>query len=119
MPRLSRLGLVAGLVAWAAPAQASDFSGILTLMVGMPTLAVACLVAGALFAFPASRGQRIAAAALFGPVLLAGLWLMPDAWSLRRMGPMPMVLYGGLWLGLLALTVALLRRKAPPDQGLG
>ena len=100
-------------------AHASDFSGMAAFIIGLPALGIGVLVAAVFFAFPAGRGQKIAAAVLLVPALAVGALLIPDVLSLQRYDDQTgtIVLYFGLLIALAALLVGLMvRRPTPPES---
>ena len=105
-------------------AQASDFSGVVTIMFGLPTLLLLNVVLGMMLIAPPTSTVRIWAGLLGVPVLLVGFLLWGDAASLFRsadgtlFGVMYFVLYA---IGFALLSRHFLRRKAPlePEGGSG
>jgi hypothetical protein len=96
-----------------------NLDGIFAVFFGLPSLALACVIVGILFAFPAYRFLKIIAAILAIPALLLGLALISDALSLGGPGGddtldlVCMVAYFAL-LGLLpCLLFVEVRRKSP------
>jgi hypothetical protein len=112
------------LAGFSSPAIASDFSGIVTVLFGVPALLVLnCALGLMLLAEPGAR-LRLWAGILGFPVLSAGFMLWGDAASLFRMdSSLP---WGVLYFLLYAIGVALLwrhlaRREVPaaPAGGAG
>lgn len=97
-------------------ARASDFSGMLSALFGLPVLIVGVLVAGAFLAFAPTRTRRTVALVLLVPILIAGFLLLPDALSLLRYSDWGMVLsYAVLLFVLLILTLRIATRLGPSD----
>ena len=97
-------------------AAASDFSGVMTIAFGIPALGLGCLLGAGFFMARTSPSRKRLAAALLAPIWGVGVWLIPDALSLRRFegeasGP---VLFFGLLALLTGLIAALLLRRPPP-----
>ena len=99
-----------------AVAYASDFSGVATVFIGLPTLIVANAIAGVLWAVGPKRATPWIAGLLLAPVVVGGLWLSADAVALLS-GPhqeLPLgTAYFVLLAGLAAGVVMLLRRGRP------
>jgi hypothetical protein len=98
-----------------------NLDGILALFLGLPALALACVVVGILFAFPAYRFLKIIASFLAIPALLLGLALITDALSLGGtggdgpLGRVWIVAYFSL-LGLLPCLLFVEIRRKPPEK---
>ena len=97
-------------------ALASDFSGMFTLLVGLPSLVLANLIMGGLLAMPPSKAIRTTVSVIGIPVLLVDLLLFSDASSLfRNPGDTAAAL---IFFGLYALACFLfirhMQRGAPP-----
>ena len=87
-------------------AGASDFSGVVTIVVGLPALIVADgIAAGLLFATP-RRWMTWTTGIVLVPVWVAGIWLSPDALALFR-GTWTGVPFGVLYFALLAVLAVL------------
>ena len=104
---------MAGLASF--PAHASDYSGFFTLL-GIPVLVVTLVAAGVIAIFPASRGQKVAIAVLFLPLLLAGVVILGDALSVISSDTAMAVVYLILLLGVMLAVIKLLTR---PNVGGG
>lgn len=109
-------GLALGLVP--AVALASDFSGMFTILVGLPSLAIANLVMGLLFTVRPSRTIRTTLSFIVIPVLVVGLLLFSDAASLFRHSRDTVT--GAVFFGLYALGCLLfvlhMQRGLPPPS---
>jgi len=112
--RLAWLAVLASPLAWA-----SDFSGVVSALVGIPTLVVLDITLGLMLIAPATRMLRFWAGFLGLPTLVLGFLLWGDAASLFRMeSSAPM---GVLYFVMYAIGVALLvrhftRREAPLER---
>jgi hypothetical protein len=98
-----------------------NLDGIFALFFGLPALALACVIVGILFAFPAYRFLKIIAAVLAIPAMLLGLALIMDALSLGgphwddTLGRVCIVAYFAL-LGLLPCLLFVEVRRKPPEK---
>jgi hypothetical protein len=106
--RLSRPSLALALLFVAQHAQASDFSGIISMMFGIPALLLLNVALGLMLIAEPTRMVRFWAGFLGIPTLLAGLLLWRDAASLFRMDDSTP--FGVFYFVLYALGVALLAR---------
>ena len=102
-----------------ATASASDFSGIVTIMFGIPLMAFSLLT----FAVMLSRGRPspawfTGAGVLLCMLLLIGLFLFRDAWSLlgNRHSFFFGLVYYALFAGCIACFFALARKKDGDSQ---
>ena len=98
-----------------------NLNGIFAVFFGLPALALACVVVGILFVFPAYRYLKIIASILAIPALLLGLALITDALSLGGAGGddtfdrVCMAAYFTL-LGLLPCLLFVEVRRKPPEK---
>ena len=98
-----------------------NLDGIFALFLGLPALALACVIVGILLAFPAYRFLKIIASILATAALLLGLALITDALSLSgpgwddTLGRMCIVAYFAL-LGLLPYLLFREVRRKPPEK---
>ena len=106
--QLSRPSLALALLFIAQHAQASDFSGIISMMFGIPTLLLLNVVLAMMLIAEPTRMVRFWAGFLGIPTLLAGFLLWGDAASLFRMDNS--VPFGVFYFLLYASGVALLAR---------
>lgn len=107
-------GLVLGLVPLVA--LASDFSGMFTILVGLPSLALANLIMGLLFMGRPSRRIRTTLSFTVIPVLVIGLLLFSDAASLLRNpgDTFVVVAFFGLYALAGLLFILHMQRGVPP-----
>lgn len=106
--RLSRPSLALALLFIAPHAQASDFSGVISMVFGIPTLLLLNIALGMMLIAAPTRMVRFWAGFLGIPTLLAGFLLWGDAVSLfRRDNSVP---FGVFYFLLYASGVALLAR---------
>ncbi len=120
MMRSLRWLLLGGLALLPTAAYASDFSGVVTMLYGIPGLLVAIVAAAGFLAFPPSRRQRLLAAVVFLPVLAAGAWVL--AWDtsqmMQRGQPDDLLLSAGyvlLLILLIGLVARILLRPLAPE----
>jgi hypothetical protein len=98
-----------------------NLDGIFALFFGLPALALACVIVGILFVFPAYRLFKIIASILAIPALLLGLALIKDALSLGgsggddTLGRVGIIAYFAL-LGLLPCLLFVQVRRRPPEK---
>lgn len=118
MRQRNAIFLSTGLVLGMAPvvALASDFSGMFTILVGLPSLALANLIMGLLFMGRPSKTIRTTLSFTVIPVLVVGLLLFSDAASLFRHSRDTVT--GAVFFGLYALAGLLfvlhMQRGVPP-----
>jgi hypothetical protein len=107
---------IAMAISWLSlPAIASDFSGMMTIALGLPVMGTAVIGYGVLAAFPRlSRTVYRIAVAAFVILVLFGLLMAGDAATLSRRGHHgPMYLYFGLFgLAILCFVVVYLRHQS-------
>lgn len=85
----------------------ADPHGLLTLVVGVPLLLVACVVLGVLLALRSIRSVRIIAIVLFSPVFLYSLYVALDASTLFKDIGSENAMIGFAFFGLLGLACLL------------
>ena len=93
------------LAAWPAAAYASN--GLLTLVVGIPLLLVACAFLALMLTFRSRKPARIAAAVLFAPTLAYSLYVSLDAVELLKHIGSENSMIGLAFFGLLVLSCVL------------
>jgi len=93
------------LAAWPAAAYASN--GLLTLVVGIPLLLVACALLALMLAFRSRKPARIAAVVLFAPTLAYSLYVSLDAVELLKHIGSENSMIGLAFFGLLVLSCVL------------
>jgi hypothetical protein len=98
MKKISLICPAMVLLGLASPAIASDYSGAMTMLVGIPVMAIAAVTFGILAAFQKlHRIAYIVASAAFALLFMFGLYLSEDAVTLtRRDDYRTMYLYFGL-----------------------
>lgn len=93
------------LASWPAAAYASN--GLLTLVVGIPLLLVACAFLALLLTFRSRKPARIAAAVLFAPTLTYSLYVSLDAVELLKHIGSENSMIGLAFFGLVVLSCVL------------
>ena len=123
MMRPRRWPLFSALALIPSAAHASDFSGVVTIVFGIPGLLVATVVASAFLLAEPSRVQKASAAVLFLPVLAAAAWVfVGDTAPMMQRGLPDDLLISAAYVLLLLVLAALvarilLRPLAPEARG--
>jgi hypothetical protein len=99
------------LLGLASPAFASDYSGSMSILFGVPLMGVAAVVYGVLAFFPRLHPTAYTIAAIaFALLVVCGLWMTADAMAALRRYPNFVYLYLALF-GLAIVCFAVMARR--------
>ena len=113
----ARLAATAGLLLIASPAWASSTTGLLTLLVGIPTLLVATAVLALMLRRPRTSSSVWICISVLAVPWIYDLLLVPDALSLVRHGARDDAAISLAFFGLLVLVCWLAYRLVRRDAG--
>ncbi|MCI4569488.1 hypothetical protein [Lysobacter sp. CFH 32150] len=118
MEKVLRLKVLAILGLASFPAIATDYTGIATMLIGIPAFIGFNLVLAIFLALPASKARKIIASALLVPLVIAGLIISHDASSLMGHDNTGDWLLGAAYFALAAISFYMhykLLSKQPVD----